>query len=384
MSGPPFIASSREPTRWASHFDLVLRLVGRVCLAVCLFTSLAMAIAELESVELPGCGLDSNCARATHGRWGKFPGTDWPLSFVGFAYFQSLAATLLRGQGERSKLLRVTLFAGGAVSLALVAVMTSGGYVCGYCLTIHVSNLALIMCYELSNGHPHPVPTAAISAKTSLCFAGVFAVTTVLLAGVDDLAIQSSVETAQTKLQSALDAAKIADKEATRQTVVFQAGRHVLGPEHASVHLTVVSDYQCPSCRRFDELLRAMLASRNDLSVSVRHFPFCTDCNEHIDKTRHENACRAAVAAEAAGIVGGSDAFWSTHEWLFKHAGQFTDEELLRWIRNLNIDEDRFRTALADEATAELVRADTAAADQAGLRYTPTIFINGQKIDLKK
>jgi protein-disulfide isomerase/uncharacterized membrane protein len=384
MSRPRFIASSRESTRWMSHSDVVLRLVGRVCLAVCLFTSLAMAIAELESVELPGCGLDSNCARATHGRWGKFPGTDWPLSFVGFAYFQSLAAMFLLGNGMRAMLLRVTLFAGGVASLALVAVMVSGGYICGYCLTIHVSNLVLIVCYALSNGRTQLVPAATTSAKPSLCFAGVFSVTTALLAGVDHFAIQSSVETAQARLQGALDAAKVSATDSTRQTEVFQSGRYVLGPEQASVHLTVVSDYQCPSCRRFDELLQAMMAKRDDLSISVRHFPFCTDCNDHIGKTRHENACRAALAAEAAGIAGGKDAFWSVHKWLFEHAGRFTDGELLRCIRKMNIDEDRFRAALADEATAEIVRADTEAADQAGLRFTPTIFINGRMIDLRR
>jgi protein-disulfide isomerase len=343
-----------------------------------------MAIAELESIELPGCGLDSNCARATHGRWGKLPGTDWPLSFVGFAYFQSLAATFLLGNGMRPMLVRITLFAGGAASLALVAVMVSGGYVCGYCLTIHVFNLALILCCELSNGRTQLVPAAATSAKTSLCFAGIFSVTTALLAGVDHFAIQSSVETAQARLQAALDAAKVSATDSTPRNAVFQSGRYVLGPEHASVHLTVVSDYQCPSCRRFDELLHTMLARRDDLSISVRHFPFCTDCNDHIDKTRHANACRAAIAAEAAGIAGGSDAFWSVHKWLFEHAGRFTDEELLRFIRMMNIDQDRFRAALADEATAELVGADTAAADQAGLRYTPTIFINGKMIDLRR
>ena len=80
----------------------------------------------------------------------------------------------------------------------------------------------------------------------------------------------------------------------------FDPGRYFLGSQTAPVLVTVVSDYQCPSCRQIDAQLRAMTAGRDDVSITMRHFPFCTDCNKHIDKTRHANACYAARAAEAA------------------------------------------------------------------------------------
>jgi protein-disulfide isomerase len=155
-----------------------------------------------------------------------------------------------------------------------------------------------------------------------------------------------------------------------------------LGPEAAKVDVTIVSDYQCPSCRTIDAQLRAMTAGRSDVSISARHFPFCTDCNEHIDKTRHPNACRAALAAEAAGQIGGAAAFWQVHDWLFARHGQFTDDALRRFVEEIGINWDAFHAVMQSDATLHVIRADAAAADAAGLRFTPMIFINGTAIDI--
>jgi protein-disulfide isomerase len=185
-------------------------------------------------------------------------------------------------------------------------------------------------------------------------------------------------------LNQALDQARSSGKSVDSDSAVaFAPGRYNLGPETAAVHVVAVSDYQCPSCRTIDEQLRSMIVGRKDVSVSARHFPFCTDCNEHIDKTRHPNACRAALAAEAAGIVGGADAFWQMHNWLFERRGEFTDSELGQFVQNLGLDGASFLEEIQDEKTRDLIRSDAAAADAAGLRFTPMIFINGQPINVE-
>jgi hypothetical protein len=60
---------------------------GALALVACVLVALGMVLAHFDAVELPGCGTASDCTRAGESRWGKLPGIEWPLSFVGFAYF---------------------------------------------------------------------------------------------------------------------------------------------------------------------------------------------------------------------------------------------------------------------------------------------------------
>ncbi|TWU28462.1 thioredoxin domain-containing protein [Bythopirellula polymerisocia] len=349
-------------------------------LAVALVATLLMSLAQLETIELPGCGLVSDCSQAAASHWGKVPGTEWPLSFVGFAYFQSLAAALLVGGGRLPGLLRVVLMLGAGASLLLIGVMLVSDYLCGYCLVIHTANLLLVGCYEVRQWRTPPGNRASNQFATFACFAATFASTSLLLAWLD----QQSHEAAGQVTRSQLEVALSQSSNATDETTRFAPGRYVLGPRDAKVHVTVVSDYQCPSCRHIDATLLAMTAGRDEVSISVRHFPFCTDCNDHVDKTRHPNACRAAIAAEVAGIAGGPEAFWQMHDWLFEHRGDFTDAELVEFTNQIKLDQSAFQAALSSEVAIANVRADTEAADAAGLKFTPMVFINGVAMKIDK
>jgi protein-disulfide isomerase len=349
-----------------------------LALSACLILALLLVLAHFEAVELPGCGTVSDCTRAAHSRWGKLPGTDWPLSFVGFGYFQALLATSIYSRGRLPNVLRGLVVLGAVMSVALTAVMFAEGYVCGYCLAIHGLNITFaigdVSCRRWA-GH-RPVVTHGL--PTSVVFVVTFALTSLLLAIVDHRITKSAEVMRGQQLQQALQQAA---NSGTAGHHAFGPGRYVLGPESARVHVTIVSDYQCPSCRAIDTQLRTTMLGRDDIALSARHFPFCTDCNPHIDKTRHRNACRAALAAEAAGQLGGATAFWRMHDWLFAQRGQFTDDQLRQFAAGLRLDWDVFLAAMRSDEALALIRADAAAADAAGLRFTPMIFINGVPID---
>jgi protein-disulfide isomerase len=183
-------------------------------------------------------------------------------------------------------------------------------------------------------------------------------------------------------MKQALDQAGNRAAGTASTATAFDPGRYYLGPASAKVHVTIVSDYQCPSCQTIDAQLRALTAGRDDISISARHFPFCIDCNHHVDKTRHSNSCRAALAAEAAGQVGGAKAFWRMHDWLFERRGDFSETDLRYFVQGMDLDEDAFFAAMQNDETLALIRRDAAAADAAGLKYTPMVFINGRAIDV--
>ena len=91
----------------------------------------------------------------------------------------------------------------------------------------------------------------------------------------------------------------------------------------------------------------------------------------------HPNACRAALAAEAAGLLGGEDAFWRMHSWLFDRGGDFTDAELQSGLREFGFDDaGTFLKTMGEEPARRRVREDI---DQgrAFVASTPTILVNG-------
>jgi protein-disulfide isomerase/uncharacterized membrane protein len=357
-------------------------IIGVIVLTSCMFAALGLVLAQFEVVQLPGCGTASDCTRAAESRWGKLPGTEWPLSFLGFAYFQALVAAFICGGGRMPAWLRGIVVAGAGVSTVLIGVMLLEGYLCNYCLAVHALNIVFAIGYELSRRLIATNESATPErVSPSVGFSATFVATSLLLAIMQHQSMAVAARKAEVQLKQAIDQGTRGGSVADAVSG-FRPGRYYLGPTTAKVHVVVVSDYQCPSCRTIDAQLRAMVAGRDDISISARHFPFCTDCNEHIDKTRHPNACRAALAAEAAGIVGGAGAFWRMHDWLFERGGNFTDDELQAKTAEIGLDLETFLAAFTSEQTLAFVRGDAADADAAGLRFTPMVFINGKPLEI--
>jgi protein-disulfide isomerase len=122
------------------------------------------------------------------------------------------------------------------------------------------------------------------------------------------------------------------------------------------------------------------MSQRTDVSLSAKQFPFCSDCNRHIGRNMHPNACRAARAAEAAGILRGDDGFWQMHYWLFDRGGAFTDDELRKAMVAFGYDPAQFLAVMQGPETLRVIQADIEEGKALGLHFTPMIFINGEEL----
>jgi protein-disulfide isomerase len=122
-----------------------------------------------------------------------------------------------------------------------------------------------------------------------------------------------------------------------------------------------------------------LLRENPDLSLVVKHFPFCSACNEHAARTIHPNACWAARAAETAALLGGTEGFERMHAWLFERKGSFTDATFPDDLRALGFDPAEFISMMTSQETLELVRGDTDDARALGVYFTPMIFVNGHE-----
>jgi protein-disulfide isomerase len=141
------------------------------------------------------------------------------------------------------------------------------------------------------------------------------------------------------------------------------------GPAAAPVTILEWSDFQCPFCKNAQDVLARLLAEYPDsLRLVFKDFPLRS----------HDRAVPAAVAARCAGAQG---RFWEYHDLLFVAQPAFARDDLLGYARRLGLDVPAFTGCLDAGQFRDAVVADQREGREAGVRATPTFFINGRKIE---
>lgn len=144
-------------------------------------------------------------------------------------------------------------------------------------------------------------------------------------------------------------------------------GSPIMGPENAPITIIEFSDYQCPFCARAEPLIHDALKAYPEKTRFVyKHFPL---------ESIHPQAMAAAQAAVAAQKQG---KFWEMHEILFKNQRALQDDKLVEYAKQLGLDVDKFKADMKSEEVQKQVRDDMRLARTAGVRGTPTIFVNGK------
>jgi protein-disulfide isomerase len=91
-------------------------------------------------------------------------------------------------------------------------------------------------------------------------------------------------------------------------------------------------------------------------------------------------------AAEATECASEQERFWDYYDKLFEeqageNVGAFSIENLKRFASDLGLDRTQFDQCLDSGKYTEKVQQETAQGQQAGVRGTPTLFVNGQLIE---
>lgn len=142
-----------------------------------------------------------------------------------------------------------------------------------------------------------------------------------------------------------------------------------LGSAAAKVTLVEFSDFTCPFCQALrPELERFVREHEGRLKLVYKPFPIPS----------HPRAQEAALAGEWARDHG---LFWPMHDRLFSHPHQLSDDDLAADARALGADPDDLLAAVAEGRHRGRVAASQAEARAAGLVGTPTLFLNGRRLD---
>ncbi len=359
-------------------------------LAAVVLTGVLVA-GHLGSLSLPGCRPGGACDQAAASFWGKVPGTTWPVSFVGLAYFVGMLLAWLTSKGGISAQLKMLVRLGALISLMYLIVLVVNRHACYYCIGTHAANLLFWIVVERLR------PVSAVMWRPVVTTAAVFVLASAALGatewrGKKAESARQEAQLAESTKEIIEAASQPAPKSDTGTVAVTPdaapdrpwkggfTGRYRWGPEVAPIRIVMITDYQCPDCARSEKDLIQMMNARTDVSVSIKHFPFCTDCNPGLRTNLHSNACWAARAAEAAGILRGAEGFWEMHKRLFEMRGSFTNEEFNELLNRLQYDRKEFVDVMQSKATLDLVQHDIKEAVWLGLHYTPMIFINGKEL----
>jgi protein-disulfide isomerase/uncharacterized membrane protein len=157
------------------------------------------------------------------------------------------------------------------------------------------------------------------------------------------------------------------------------AGGYAQGPENAPIQLVEFSDFECPHCAQAYITLKDLLPRyQNQIRFTYHHFPLSNDCNSAISHKGHEHACRAAVAGDCAAQQGD---FQPYANLLFANQGNLDDKSLRSYAKQVGLDVDAFEKCLSSTAAAERVADDIKEGQKAGVRSTPTFFINNRRVE---
>ena len=146
------------------------------------------------------------------------------------------------------------------------------------------------------------------------------------------------------------------------------------GSSSAPVTIVEYADFECPACQAYAPVLEKLLAAEpSNIFFVYRYFPL----------PQHSNAIPAAEAAQAAGIEG---KFWPMHDLLFANHGDWENlpdptSVFVKYATTIGLNAAQFTKDLNSDAVKNAVMAGYQDAVKSNLSYTPTIFINGFRID---
>lgn len=160
---------------------------------------------------------------------------------------------------------------------------------------------------------------------------------------------------------------------ATRQKLHLE-GYASMGPADAKVVLVEFADFECPSCRQLDQVLRALLPKYPQVRLVFKDFPL---------ESIHPWAMTAATAGRCA-LQQSSEIFWKFHDTVYDQQDVISPENAYNKLTDLataaGAKPDAFKTCMADPKSAEAVTKSIEEGHAVQVSATPTLFVDGRRV----
>jgi protein-disulfide isomerase len=145
----------------------------------------------------------------------------------------------------------------------------------------------------------------------------------------------------------------------------------VKGAEDAKVTIVEYSDFQCPFCKRGNDIIPQILKEYDGkVKIAYKQLPLPI-----------HNWARDAAIASVCAAKQGNDKFWELHDLLFQNQGKLNPknakEEINGFAKQIGLNTDEFDKCIVSPEAAQRVQNDTEEARSIGVSSTPTFVVNG-------
>jgi protein-disulfide isomerase len=147
-----------------------------------------------------------------------------------------------------------------------------------------------------------------------------------------------------------------------------------MGPTDAKITLFEFADFECPSCRQLDLLLRDLLPRHPEIQLVFKHYPLTNI---------HPWAMTAAIGTQCA-YQQNPAAFWKMHDAIFDAQEVISPsnawDKLQELAKQAGLDSETYRTCISNPETAAKIQKTIQEGKTLTITATPTTFINGRRL----
>lgn len=142
--------------------------------------------------------------------------------------------------------------------------------------------------------------------------------------------------------------------------------------DDAPLQVTFFSDFQCPACKALSNNSHKLVNKyKGKINIQYMFYPLDHNCNPSMKRPLHTLACQSAYLASCL-----PSKFDKVHDDIFNNQASLTQEWLNNYAKKENVSE-----CMKDPKTKKKVQDIIAQAGSFNIRSTPTMLVNGVKIE---
>ena len=158
-------------------------------------------------------------------------------------------------------------------------------------------------------------------------------------------------------------------KSQKKYNALGDGSNYWLGTSNPKVTIVYFGDFACPMCKSFFPTIREISTNyKKNVKIVFRDFPVISSYSMDL-----------ALAARCAGEQG---FFWVMHDKLFLNQGKVSNkQEIMNLAKQMSLDVGRFEYCFDNKKYLQQIKKDYEDGVKLNIKGTPTIFINGYKIE---
>lgn len=396
-----------------------LILMALLCVlgAVLSFISLKQHVALKLGLQsgLSFCNISAavNCDSVAASQWAELFG--FPVAGFGLIYYVlifvfalvALNSNIVHRYSSAASLLSVSFF-GLLYSIYLLIISHFViGSLCLMCLGMDLVNFALfVLSLSLSRergfltslglgikkliaflpfvfGAGEATSESRAAARLGFVVAAFLTVTCYFLPNFLAASLKGTIAPSSAAVQKALQAWRAKTQDIL---TINPATDYSSGPEDAPITVVEFSDYQCPACKMFYSQFEEVLKQYPEkVRFVLKNFPLDNKCNHSVKREFHQFACMFAAFTRCAGEQG---KFWETADFVFRlEMAQEVESEgiselLIQGAEVFSLDQHVLQNCLKENRAMPGISSDIEQGLALGIQGTPSLWINGRRLDL--